>query len=162
MYTLQLSANDDALTGTDNIALTVNNSPVTNAGPDQTITLPSGVTLNGSATDDGIPNPPGILTYTWSKISGPGTVSFKNVHAPSTTATFSTFGTYTLQLAASDSVFVGKDRAVISVNPAATPTPTPTLTPTPTPTPTPEPTPSPSLSPSATDAPSPALASDHF
>ena len=157
MYTLQLSANDGALTGTDNIALTVNESPATNAGPDQTITLPSGVTLNGSATDDGIPNPPGILTYTWSKISGPGTVSFRNVHAPSTTATFSTFGTYTLQLAASDSVFVGKDTAVISVNPTATPTPTPEPTPSPsaTPTPTDTPTPSPSPSPSATDTPSP-------
>ncbi|MCP5009305.1 MAG: hypothetical protein GY942_04920, partial [Aestuariibacter sp.] len=37
----------------------VNVAPVTNAGPDQAIALPhTTVTLNGSATDDGLPNPP--------------------------------------------------------------------------------------------------------
>ena len=34
-----------------------NQAPVANAGPDQEVTLPSGVTLNGSATDDGLPGP---------------------------------------------------------------------------------------------------------
>ena len=40
-----------------------NQQPVVNAGPNQTITLPAGATLSGSATDDGLPNPPGQLTY---------------------------------------------------------------------------------------------------
>ena len=128
-YTLLLSVNDGVLTGADSIVLTVNKAPVVNAGPDQTIALPSAVTLNGFATDDGIPNPPGTLTYTWSKVSGPGTVQFNNVHAAATTASFSSSGTYNLQLAANDSVFAGKDTVVITVNPAPSPTPTPTPTP---------------------------------
>src|SRR5205823_14824705 len=89
LYKLQLSANDSALTGTDTISITVNKPPVVNAGPDQTITLPSAATLSGSATDDGLPNPPAALTYTWSTVSGPGAVTFSDPAAPATTATFS-------------------------------------------------------------------------
>ena len=39
---------------------------------------------------------------TWSKISGPGTVTFANANSAATTATFSAAGTYVLQLAGSD------------------------------------------------------------
>jgi hypothetical protein len=53
-----------------------NQSPVVNAGPDQTVTLPNSVSLNGTVTDDGLPNPPAAVTTTWSKISGPGTYLF--------------------------------------------------------------------------------------
>ena len=56
--------------------------------------------LSGTATDDGVP---GIgLTTTWSKVSGPGTVTFGNASALSTTASFSVAGTYVLRLTASD------------------------------------------------------------
>ena len=64
-----------------------------NAGSDQTITLPASASLNGTASDDGKPNPPGALTTTWSKVSGPGTVTFGNANALSTTASFSAAGT---------------------------------------------------------------------
>ena len=60
----------------------VNQPPVVSAGVNQTITLPAVANLNGSATDDGLPNPPGALTYAWSKVSGPGTVNFGNTAAP--------------------------------------------------------------------------------
>ena len=66
-YVLRLSANDTLLSTTDDITVTVNPAPpvnqrpVVNAGPDQTITLPSSATL-AAATDDGLPNPPGALT----------------------------------------------------------------------------------------------------
>src|SRR5205823_737945 len=77
----------------------VNTAPVIFAGPDQTIALPqSSVNLSGSASDDGLPNPPASLTTTWSKVSGPGTVGFGNANLPQTTATFSAAGTYTLRL----------------------------------------------------------------
>jgi len=46
--------------------------PVVNAGLDQVITLPSSANLTGVAIDDGQPNPPGVLTTTWSAVSGPG------------------------------------------------------------------------------------------
>lgn len=121
-YTLKLSASDSVLTGTDTIVLTVNKAPVVNAGPDQTITLSDSATLSGSATDDGILTPPGVLTYTWSKVNGPGTVTFGNVHAATTTATFSASGSYSLKLTVSDSIFTGTDTVVVTVNPSASPT----------------------------------------
>src|SRR6266581_7496877 len=66
-----------------------NLAPVVNAGADQVITLPSIANLTGVAIDDGQPNPPGVLTTTWSQVSGPATVSFSNVSALNSTATFS-------------------------------------------------------------------------
>ena len=55
-----------------------------NAGADQTITLPATAALAGTASDDGLPTPPGTVTTTWSKLSGPGTVTFgkANDHLP--------------------------------------------------------------------------------
>src|SRR5206468_505318 len=74
-----------------------NRAPVVNAGPDQTITLPSSANLSGTATDDALPIG-STLTTTWSKVSGPGTVTFGNVSARSTTASFSASGSYVLRL----------------------------------------------------------------
>jgi uncharacterized repeat protein (TIGR01451 family) len=122
VYTIQLSVSDGTLTGADTVVLTVNKYPIVNTGHDQTITLPSPATLSGSATDDGIPNPPGALKYTWSKITGPGTVSFANTNSAATTAIFSASGIYTLKLAASDSVFTGTDTVLVTVNPSTAPT----------------------------------------
>ena len=48
-----------------------NVAPNVNAGPNQNITLPASATLTGSVTDDGFPNPPGMVTTTWSQVSGP-------------------------------------------------------------------------------------------
>jgi hypothetical protein len=76
--------------------------PVTRVGPDQMITLPNAAILNGTVTDDGLPGSPGALTTTWSKVSGPGTVTFGDANAADTTATFSEAGPYLLQLTTSD------------------------------------------------------------
>ncbi len=38
----------------------VNQPPVVNAGVDATITLPATASLDGTVTDDGLPNPPGV------------------------------------------------------------------------------------------------------
>ena len=66
----------------------VNQAPVVNAGADQKVTLPAAASLGGTASDDGLPNPPGTLATTWSVVSGPGTVTFGNANLPSTTANF--------------------------------------------------------------------------
>src|SRR5436190_99225 len=66
-----------------------------------------------------MPNPHGTLTTTWSMFTGPGTVTFGNANALSTTASFSIAGTYTLRLTASDSVLTTTDDVVITVNAAA-------------------------------------------
>ena len=90
------------------------------AGSNQTITLPAAANLNGTVTDDGLPNPPGAVTVTWSKVSGPGTVTFANPAAKVTTATFSTAGTYVLKLTASDSALTASANTTVIVNPVAT------------------------------------------
>jgi len=96
----------------------VNQPPTVNAGPDQTITLPATASLAGTASDDGLPNPPHTLTTTWAKVSGPGTVTFGNANALSTTATFSAAGTYVLSLTGNDSALSSTDTITIVVNPA--------------------------------------------
>ncbi len=105
----------------------VNKAPVVNAGPDQTIRLPNPVTLNGTATDDGLPNPPGALTYNWMMMSGPagGTVTFANPLALQTTATFSVAGSYDLMIMADDTALQSTDMATITVLPGPVPPPQP-------------------------------------
>ena len=77
-----------------------NEPPVVDAGPDQTIAFPPDTaTLSGSVTDTTVP---GVLTSTWSKVGGPGMVTFTDPSSPTTSATFSETGLYTLRLTASD------------------------------------------------------------
>jgi hypothetical protein len=94
----------------------VNQPPVVNAGPDQTIYLPSDATLDGTVTDDGLPDPPATVTTTWNKTSGPGTVIFGDASLVDTTATFSESGTYVLQLTADDNDLTAFDEVTITVN----------------------------------------------
>jgi len=124
VYTLRLTANDSALSTSDDVIITVNTAgtntaPVVSAGSDQTITLPSNASLNGTVSDDGLPNPPGTVTTTWSKVSGPGTVTFGSASAVDTTASFSVDGVYTLRLTANDSALSTSDDVVITVNTAS-------------------------------------------
>src|SRR5438477_5480379 len=94
-----------------------NQPPVVDAGPDQVISLLS-TTLDGSAIDDGLPNPPATLIYNWSVVTGPGTVSFADASAPNTTASFSDSGVYTLRLTADDGELTSSGDVVITVNQA--------------------------------------------
>ncbi len=94
-----------------------NNPPAVSAGPDQTIDLPAPAQLAGTATDDGKPSSPGTLTITWSKVSGPGSVTFANPSAARTDAYFSTPGVYVLRLTASDGWATVSDECTITVNP---------------------------------------------
>ena len=96
-----------------------NRAPAVNAGVDQTIALPATATLAGVATDDGLPSPPAVLSITWSRVSGPGTVTFSSPSALNTTASFSVAGTYVLRLSVSDSLLTSTDTATIVVTPAA-------------------------------------------
>jgi hypothetical protein len=98
-----------------------NQSPVVNAGADQTITLPASATLSASATDDAFPIPPGLLSWGWSKFSGPGTVTFANLSALNTSASFSTNGTYVLRLTANDGAAAVSDDLVVTVYPSFLP-----------------------------------------
>ncbi|HKW77803.1 MAG TPA: IPT/TIG domain-containing protein [Candidatus Limnocylindria bacterium] len=94
-----------------------NTPPVVNAGPDLQITLPSLATLNGTVTDDGLPQG-APLTVAWSKLSGPGTVTFSTPQAAVTTAAFSSPGSYVLRLSATDTEFTVSDDATVTVDAA--------------------------------------------
>jgi hypothetical protein len=77
---------------------------VANAGPDvQVFTAGGTATLAGTVSDDGKPLG-GTLAAQWSKVDGPGTVTFANASAATTTATFSAAGTYVLRLDANDGI----------------------------------------------------------
>ena len=69
-------------------------------------------------SDDGLPNPPGAVSTTWSKVSGPGTVTFGNANAVDTTASFSLAGSYVLRLTANDSALQASDDISVTVNAA--------------------------------------------
>ncbi|GAA0371575.1 hypothetical protein GCM10009092_39880 [Bowmanella denitrificans] len=90
----------------------VNQPPVVNAGADQSIETGNAASLNGSVQDDGLSSP---LTSSWASQSGPGTVTFADATAPTTTATFSATGTYVLRLTANDGEFSAFDDVQVTV-----------------------------------------------
>src|SRR5438105_2239754 len=97
---------------------TGNRLPVVNAGPDQSFAgtnFPLAVALNGTANDDGQPNPPGALTLAWSQVSGPGTVWFSNPSRSNTTVNFPGVGTYVLRLTANDGALQASDDLTVTI-----------------------------------------------
>lgn len=118
-YVLRLTASDGSLSTADDLTITVqpeNQPPTVNAGPDQTVGLPHHATLNGSVTDDGLPEA-GTLTITWTEVSGPSTVTFADASLAETTASFSLPGTYVLRLTASDTELTSNSDVTITVQP---------------------------------------------
>ena len=95
--------------------LPANQPPLANAGADQMIAPNATAFLPGQVTDDGLPLS-GSLTAAWSKLSGPGTVTFGNANQAATTATFSAAGVYVLRLTANDSALLATDDVTITVN----------------------------------------------
>ena len=108
-YILRCTASDAKLSDYDEVTVLVasNNPPkIWTAGTSPALTLntnPTTVVLSAYATDDGLPNPPGITTNLWSLISGPAGVTFANPTNLNTSVTIPTnLGTYNLQLLVSD------------------------------------------------------------
>jgi hypothetical protein len=101
-----------------------NTAPVVNAGADQTIPLPSAATVQGTASDDGLPAG-SVLTTTWSSISGPGPVTFGSVSARQTTVVVTAPGVYVLRFVADDGALSAADDITLTFSP---PTAPPTLT----------------------------------
>ncbi len=111
-----------------------NQAPVVDAGANQTVTLPADANLDGTVSD---PDAGDTVTTTWSKVSGPGTVTFGNAGNVDTTAAFSAAGTYVLQLSGTDGEATTNDQTTVTVNAAPGPDPDPDPTPDPDPDPTP-------------------------
>jgi M6 family metalloprotease-like protein len=86
----------------DNLSVLPGNlAPVVTPPPGGSFALNT-VALEATVTDDGQPNPPGAVTTLWSKVSGPGTVTFGQPNLVDTSALFSGSGTYVLRLTADD------------------------------------------------------------
>ncbi|MDP4283530.1 MAG: right-handed parallel beta-helix repeat-containing protein [Bacteroidota bacterium] len=121
VYQFELQATDDkGATGTDIIQVTVNAaaniSPVANAGLDQTITLPTNsTTLSGSGSDaDGT-----VVSYLWTKLSGPSSGIIANTGSSSTSVSGLVQGVYQFQLEATDNKgATGTDIIQVTVNAA--------------------------------------------
>jgi hypothetical protein len=117
-YEFEVRAFDDfGESGFDRVQVIVNSvgngAPLANAGPDRTITLPTNsATLNGSATDsDG-----SIVSYRWTKISGPSSSTISSPNNSSTAVNNLVEGIYIFQLSATDNGgSVGVDTVSVTV-----------------------------------------------
>ena len=119
-YELRLSATYMGFESFDTMQVVVssdivNQAPVVNAGIDATLELDDVLNLVAQVDDDGLPND--TLAGQWSKVSGPGTVTFGELSANSTTATFSSTGVYVLRFTSSDGVLSDNDSISVTVNP---------------------------------------------
>jgi hypothetical protein len=93
---------------------TMNFGPSVTAGPASPATNRVTSNVGGSVMDDG---KGGALTTRWSKVSGPGNVSFGNSNAIATTASFDRSGNYVLRLSGSDAQLETSQDLNVFVNP---------------------------------------------
>ena len=114
-YVFQLAINGGSSTSQVTVTVNPQPPPVANAGPNQTITLPtSSVTLDGSGST-------GIITdYTWSFISGPNTPVITSPNTVTTTVTGLIQGTYVFQLSLNSGASTAQ--VTITVKPIPPPT----------------------------------------
>lgn len=94
---------------------TINSGPSVSAGAQQVLATTS-TTLTGFVSDDGLMGG-GTRFTNWSKVTGPGTVTFGNANLTNSTASFSADGIYVLQLRASDGQYTNASQVTIAVNP---------------------------------------------
>ncbi|VVB64781.1 Concanavalin A-like lectin/glucanases superfamily protein [uncultured archaeon] len=117
MLTLKAVNNDDETkTASTDVYITVNQAPVVEIGPDQVIVLPAEAILDATVSDDGLPNPPGILDLAWTASSDK--VTLQNPKADYTKASFKDKGTYKLKLTASDGAAKSEAEVTIIANKA--------------------------------------------
>jgi hypothetical protein len=95
----------------------VNDAPVVTAGENLLVTWPASASLRGNIKDDGLPGGSG-LELSWSKVSGPGTVTFAEGFAAETAVSFSLPGVYVLRLSGNDGQTASNDEVRVTVNEA--------------------------------------------
>jgi PKD repeat protein len=100
LYTFQLTVNDgDGGVSSDTVGVTATNAnPVADAGPDQTVSKKTLVTLDGGGSSDPDGDP---LTYAWTQAGGP-IVILAGAGTATPTFTPPRSGTYTFQLTVDD------------------------------------------------------------
>jgi hypothetical protein len=121
VYEFQLTVTDNGgLSSKDTIQITVgnpivNHPPVACAGPDQTITLPVNLgMLDGGCSSDADNN---IISFAWTKISGPSSFIISNANDIKTQITNLVEGTFLFQLKVTDAGgLVSMDTVQVIVN----------------------------------------------
>jgi hypothetical protein len=121
-YEFELTVKDNkGSIGKDVVKVVVNKAanlaPSANAGIDQSITLPANsVTLSGSGADsDG-----SVVSYQWTKISGPNSGAINNANSALATVTNLLEGNYQFVLTVQDNEgSIAKDTVKVIVNPKA-------------------------------------------
>lgn len=103
------------------VKATVNRAPVVDAGFDMVLLKPLSqpfiaVQLDGTVSDDGLPETPGVVALKWTKVSGPGNLTFLQDNTDFVEARFSAKGKYVLRLEADDSVAKSNDDLTVVVN----------------------------------------------
>jgi hypothetical protein len=96
-------------------------TPIPNSAPrifidGEADALNSGAFLFCSTADDGLPR---TLTFNWTRVSGPGSVSWTAQQRSMTHARFSIKGLYVIQCAVSDGQYTVTDRITIMADAAA-------------------------------------------
>jgi len=125
VYVFELRVTDNSgATATSTVQVTVNTAPnqtpVANAGVNQTITLPSNsVSVSASSSYD----PDGtIVVYEWSKINGPAQFTITNPNSAQTTITDLSQGIYTFRITVTDNQGAKESKDVtITVNASVAP-----------------------------------------
>ena len=95
-----------------------NVAPSVDPGLAQTLVFGSPVTLTGTVADDGRPSQ--TLSILWSRVRGPGLLTFSQSTKPTTGVTASLQGTYLVKLEASDSLLQASKNGIFTLNPPNT------------------------------------------
>ena len=105
-YVLRLTVSDGALSSTADVPIQIVNNlaPVVSATAAQNaLIVPANTTtLNVTASDDGNPATPGVLSYVWTQVSGPATATFAAANSASTGVTLPAAGQYVFRVTVSD------------------------------------------------------------
>ncbi|GAB4279444.1 MAG: hypothetical protein Kow0068_03440 [Marinilabiliales bacterium] len=94
----------------DSVTVNVNQTPVSNAGPDQTL-CGNTTTMQAVAS---------VGTGTWT-YTGPGTATFSDANSPTTSVSVNTFGTYTFTWTEDNNGCTDSDDVIITFNTAPIP-----------------------------------------
>lgn len=121
-YVLKFEAADSGTSAFKQVTAVFKNNDQPTAMQDplsQTVAIETGATLKGIATDDGLPE---MMTLLWSKVSGPGTVTFSDPDLLTTKASFTTTGTYMIKFKSMDSLVYGARNSTVIVKTNQQPT----------------------------------------
>ncbi len=121
-YVLKLEAADSVTSASKQVTVVFkdNGQPTAMQDPlSQTVAIEAVTKLKGIASDDGLPE---MMYLLWSKVSGPGTVTFSDPDLLTTKAAFTITGTYMIKFKALDSLLYGARNSTVIVKNNGQPT----------------------------------------